>query len=201
MEILGGWAFLKSEGEGFALKTSAEEEEAAREDHHVMKTHQAHDATQASAEEEEEEEEARKEHHGEGGAGAGEGHAGAGEGHAAKKMTLLDEFGDPIPAMAKFGYQGGRDAPFPPDSTMELSFAQGDILQGDILQVLDERPDGWCLAKFRKRTGFVPGNYLRYLTESELAKAAFTKQIAVKQGAERIAKLLEKQNARFSPRR
>lgn len=49
---------------------------------------------------------------------------GAGEGHAAKKMTLLDEFGDPIPAMAKFGYQGGRDAPFPPDSTMELSFAQ-----------------------------------------------------------------------------
>ena len=115
-------AKLKQEGGG----QSADEKRAAElkvlQNMHLAL--QAPPALSASpgagkASEEEEEEEEGEDHH-----VMPDAHSGMGEGRAGKKVSVLDEYGEPIPAMAKYGYIGGLDAPFPPDPTRELSFEE-----------------------------------------------------------------------------
>ena len=66
------------------------------------------------------EQEEEEDHHVMSGAnsGVGEGRAPAG----GKKASMLDEYGPPKSAMARFGYVGGVHAPFPPEARKELTF-------------------------------------------------------------------------------
>lgn len=69
-----------------------------------------------------------------------------------KKRTYLGE-----EAVMLFTYNANPETPFPPDPRKELT-----ALQGQKIDILDMRPDGWCLV--RKPTGrqeyWLPGNFL-----------------------------------------
>jgi len=59
---------------------------------------------------------------------------------------------------------------FVPENDEEL-----DLNEGDVIKVIEKHDDGWCIAVFNGKTGYVPANYLEEIADTSSHKQRPTK--------------------------